>query len=470
MEGAATVFAREQFGAADLGDKRLNRRLQKVVEQVVAHPSVSFPKRFHDPVQLQAFYRLMKHKSVSHGSVLAPHLAATHERMRKTPGVVLCLHDTTVLDYSGLTAIKELGQIGNGNGRGLNCHNCLAVAVANREVLGLAGQILHRRRKAPAKETRAARRKHPQRESALWKKLSQMIPTAPADGPQGQLFVDVSDRGSDITEYLDYEEQAGKSYVARSQHNRQVDVEIPRPDGGVDVRKVKLHDFARSLPAQGQRTIEVPAKEGQPARTAKVGVSWQRVKIRPPKQRRGDERGVPLTAWVVRVSEIDPPAGVTPLEWILLTNVPVHTLEDAFERVDWYAMRWIIEEYHKAQKTGCDIENMQFRRLNRLSSAIALLSVAAVHLLTLRDQSRAPDAKERKATTCVPELWVRLLSRWRHKKVRLDWSVHDFFFALARLGGHLNRKHDHAPGWITLWRGWSQLQTMLEAAAALGIA
>jgi hypothetical protein len=464
MEGTVATYAKDHFGAADLGDARLNRRLIRAAEQVVAHSGETFPKKFHDPADLQGFYRLMKHQRVSHASLLAPHVAVTLERMRATPGVVLCLHDTTVLDYSGLTSIAELGQVGNGLGRGLYCHNCLAVAAATREVLGLAGQLLHRRRRVPQGERRTARTQNPQRESLLWKRLSKSVPAAPTDGPEGQVWVDIADRGADITEYLDYEEQAGKKYVVRSQHNRW----ITREKAG-ETEKIKLHDLARSLPEEGRRVIEVQAKKGQPARTAEVSVSWQPVTIQPPRQPRGEERGVPLQAWVVRVWEATPPQGVEALEWILLTNVAVSTLAEAFERIDWYGLRWIIEEYHKAQKSGCDVENMQFSFIDRLEPAIALLSVVAVMLLTLRDQSRAPDAKVRPASDFVPRLWVRLLSKWRHKEFRMDWTVHDFYFALARLGGHQNRKHDHRPGWLVLWRGWMHLQSMLDAAAALGV-
>ncbi len=90
-------------------------------------------------------------------------------------------------------------------------------------------------------------------------------------------------------------------------------------------------------------------------------------------------------------------------------------------------------------------------------------------LLQLRDLSRAPDAQQRRATDYVPLMWVRILSTWRHKETRMDWTVHEFFYALARLGGHQNRKHDHPPGWLILWRGWTQLQAMLEGATAAGV-
>ncbi len=468
MDGMATTFAKVQFGSVKLGDVRLNKRVIAVVERLAAHPKESFPKKFHDPTELEGFYRLMKNKRVSHAKLLAPHVDVTLGKMRSNPGVSLLLHDTTVLDYSGLS-IPELGQVGNGHGRGIYCHNCLAVNAATREVLGLAGQLLHRRRRTPKGENRKDRQAHPERESLLWKKLSKSIPAQPLDGPAGQLWVDIADRGADITEFLDYEEQAGKKYVVRSQHNRWIVREIVG-ENGVTTEKVKLHDYARSLPGQGVHTIEVQAKNGQKARTAQVSVSWEKVTILPPRQCRGEERGIPLTSWVVRCWEANPPTDAEALEWILLTNVPVLTLADALERIEWYRMRWIVEEYHKVQKTGTDIENMQFTKLKRLEAAIALLSVTAVMLMNLRDLSRAPDAHERRATDYVPFLWVRILSMWRHKEARMDWTVHDFFYALARLGGHQNRKHDHQPGWLVLWRGWMQLQAMLDGAAAAGVA
>ena len=94
----------------------------------------------------------MKSKRVTHAQVMTLHTGVTRTQMQATPGVVLLLHDTTILDYSGLAAIAELGQIGNGRGRGIYCHNCLAVVAATRQVLGLAGQVLHRRRRVPKGE------------------------------------------------------------------------------------------------------------------------------------------------------------------------------------------------------------------------------------------------------------------------------------------------------------------------------
>jgi hypothetical protein len=352
-----------------------------------------------------------------------------------------------------------LGQIGNGGGRGYKCHNSLAVTAESREVLGLVNQILFNRPRVPKGEKKSARRQRTTRESRLWKQGGEAIPVA----PEGRVWVDVADRGADTTEFLDFEESQGKQYVVRSQHNRRV---LQGHDG--ETERVKLHDWLGSLPETGRRTVNVPARKGQPARTATVGVAWAPVRVLPPRQARGEERGTPLAVWAVRVWELDPSAQVKePLEWILLTNVPVKTFEEACERLDWYARRWIVEEYHKAMKTGCSIEQMEFRSQERLQPAIALVSVLAILLLTLRDSSRRSDAGQRSARDLIPAIYVTMLSVWRFQTPHRDLTVREFYFALARLGGHQNRKHDHPPGWLVLWRGWTQLHAMVEGALAM---
>jgi hypothetical protein len=169
----------------------------------------------------------------------------------------------------------------------------------------------------------------------------------------------------------------------------------------------------------------------------------------------------PLAVWLVRVWEINPPEGEERLEWILITNHPVNSFEDAYRVVGWYECRWIIEEYHKGMKTGCQIESPQFTKEVRLQPAIAVLSVVTVKLFQLRDASRRPDAMTRKATTLISPTYVKVLSAWRHKSSNLDWTVHEFYMALARLGGHQNRKGDHPPGWQVIWEGWKELVPMV---------
>lgn len=180
-------------------------------------------------------------------------------------------------------------------------------------------------------------------------------------------------------------------------------------------------------------------------RDAVLQVSAAPIRLCAPARKSGEHGTAPLPLWIVRVWEPSPPEGVEPLEWFLLTNHPVTTFEQAKEVAEWYEIRWMIEEFHKAQKTGCRIEDPQFTSSQRLHPMIALLSVVALSLLNLRELSRRPDAKTRPATDVISSDYVSLLSTWRHHAEKPDWTIHDFCQALARLGGHQNRKHDHPP-------------------------
>jgi hypothetical protein len=457
MEGVVlgVTFGEEQFGAARLGDRRRTTRLVGLANQMAAHPGGTLPDKVNSPAQLKALYRLMDCEKVTHRSVLESPRQRTLEKMANAEGTVLVIHDGSELDFTGLKSIATLGQIGNGGRCGYVAHNVLAVVAETREVLGLAFQHLARRPKVTKKETREERRQRADRESRWWKTASKQIPVPAPD----RLQAEVADRGADVLEFLDFMESVKKHYLVRSKHNRRISLE--------NGEQTKLHDFARGLPEGGRRGVEVASTAQRPGRNATVSVSWAKVALLVPKQPRGEIRGVPLTTWVVRVAEIDPPPGVEPLEWILLTNVPVNDLADAEQRGAWYKCRWIIEEYHKGLKTGCQVEDMQFTTEDRLQPAIALISIVAVSLLQLRDASRRPDAEACLATGLFPVLLVRVLSLWRYGQRRNDLTVHEFCYALARLGGHQNRKSDHRPGWLVLWRGWTKLQAMAEHAAAL---
>jgi hypothetical protein len=334
-------------------------------------------------------------------------------------------------------------------------HHTLAVVAETREVIGLVYQKLAKRPRVKKDETREEMRARPDRESRLWKMASATLPAQSTNHP----LVEVADRGADVLEFLDALDAAGKHYLVRSKSNRRIRLE--------NGEKTKLHDFVRALSEQDAKTIQVPARAGQPSRCARVSIAWAPVTLLIPPAPRGEYRRVPLKTWAVCVRETDPIPGTQVVEWILLTNRPVGNRGDAAERIGWYECRWIIEEYHKALKTGCGVQRLQFTSEARLQPAIALLSVVAVSLLQLRDIGRRPEAQTRPATDFFSPIAVLVLSLWRDKKPPAAMTLIDFYYALARLGGHQNRKHDHAPGWIVLWRGWIQLQPMIETAERL---
>jgi len=457
MKTAAT-FGERHFGTACLGHERRRKCLVRIADQIYRHPGGTLPTKLHEPKDYKAMDRLMNQPEVTHAAVLEPHRQGTLAEMRQRPGVILVLNDTTELDYSGLRSIADLGPIGGGLNRGYLCHNSLAFDPQRHEVIGLANQILHRRRHVGRKEGVRQKRERADRESRLWAEGAAAVGPAPAD----HLWVHVADRGADSFEFFARLMRDGQFFLVRSHISRRIIC-----DHDEQGRRDYLHTYARTLPLQGQRTIVVSARPGQPERQATLAVAHAPILLRPPHVRRGEYEKGSLRLWVVRVYEVNPPAGVEPLEWFLLTNVPVVTEADAWERAAWYQCRWVIEEYHKAQKTGCAIEELQFSSSHALQPMIALLSVVAVTLLNLREASRRPDARERPATDLLDARYVAVLSAWRYKKVRHDLSIHDFFYAVARLGGHQNRKNDHRPGWLVLWRGWMALQHMVDGAEAL---
>src|SRR5439155_25841484 len=112
------------------------------------------------------------------------------------------------------------------------------------------------------------------------------------------------------------------------------------------------------FPSQASRVLELPARHGHQKRSAQLQLAFGQMTLLPPRHepRAGKE---PLTVWVIRVWEEEAPEGEEPLEWVLLTSVPTTTLEQAWERVDWYRHRWLVEDYHQCLKSGCRIEERQ---------------------------------------------------------------------------------------------------------------
>ena len=459
-------FGEVNFGNANLGDARRTRRLVKTADLMCRRPGGSLPQKLNNPKDLRAFYRLMRCDEVTHEAILVAHREATQHKIDETRGPVLILHDATELDYTTHVSLKDdLGQIGNGNRRGYIVQNSLAVEAKNRRVLGLYNQVLHHRADVPDGETIAQKRKRESRESLLWLQGTEPL-------PDNKKLIDVCDQGADTFEFLEHEVNSGRRFVIRAAYDRGI---IIGHDASGTSNESHLRTYARTLPEAGSWTLQVtskvetksPKKKGKKkvvkrkARKAKMAVSFAPVQIKPPSKKNGNHGNEPLTVWVVRVWEKNPPEGQERLEWFLVTNEPVLCFEDAYRVVEWYECRWIIEEYHKGKKTGCKIESPQFTTEERLQPAIALLSIVTLTLLAMRDASRRTDAKRRKATEIICEDYVAVLSAWRHGSIKTDWTIHDFYYALARLGGHQNRKNDHPPGWQTIWRGWNDLQAMI---------
>ncbi len=200
------------------------------------------------------------------------------------------------------------------------------------------------------------------------------------------------------------------------------------------------------------------------ARTAKLAVRHGLVLMPAPQHRSPWLKKLGICAiamWGVEVREVSPPKGQAPMHWVLHTSHAVDNFDDAWRVIEYYERRWLIEEYHKALKTGCRVEARQYETSQRLETIVGLMAVVAVRLLQLRTIARGQPT--RPARDIVPAAWLRTLQRLR-PKLPPDPTVRDFYRQLASLGGFLGRKGDGEPGWQTLWQGFDKLATIMQHA------
>ncbi len=449
LDAAPTLFP-----DLDLGDARRDRRFRTVVQAIADNPGASLPQLFPRPADYNACLRLFDSPQCPHRNILEAHASATLDTIENHPGVVLLIHDATVLDFSGHTTLADdLGPVGNGGGRGWPAHQSIAVNPQDRTVFGLVSQILHVRDTVPKGESVAARRERTSRESLLWQRgLDEIGPT-----PEPANWIDVCDRGADIFECLQPLRDRRRRFVVRSTHNRAWGV-----GPTADKAEHRLHDPLRATPAQAQWNLTIPARAEPPGRVARLSVNAVSVALRPPHVQKGLHRRETVAVNAVRVWEEHPPAGVEALDWILLTGEAVGTPEQLRQVADWSACRRHIEEFHKGQKSGLSVEGCQVQCVGKMAALVAVLSVVSVGLMNLRLAMRNPATAERPARELVPALWILVLSRMQTGRVQPEWTVEQFWVQLARLGGYQKKPAKHPPGWITLWRGWQILHALIK--------
>jgi hypothetical protein len=443
------TWAALTYGGVALGDARRTARLVATMSAVAAQPTASLPQQLRAPAALKATYRLLHEADVSAPAILDPHLTATRAAAQEQP-LVLFVQDASHLDYSAHRATTGLGPLGDGRKQGLILQSALAVLPADGTVLGLAASEVFARVPAPRQGERTEERQQRPRESDVWARLVEQI----GPPPPGVQWVHVADRGSDVFTFFAACRAQGTQVLLRAAQDRCITTE----DGELDY----LCLTARDVVMQDSRPFAVPARpktSKHPARTARtttLAIAWTALTVEPPFHTRQQE---PLPAWVIHTWERDPPPEEPePLEWILLTTVPTTTVAEAWERVDWYTRRWLVEDFHQALKTGCRMEQTQLRDGTAIMRLVGMLSPVAVRLLQLRHAART--APQQPATAVVEARVVQVVAHLTGQAPALTCG--QFWRSVARLGGHQGRTGDGDPGWRTVWRGWQYVATILR--------
>ena len=457
---ASDEWVQHEFGAAPLGDVRLSRRLVQSVTMQAAAPTKSFPGAAQgDLAAVRGYYRMIDQpadSAVTPENILAPHRERTLQRMQGQH-TVLCLQDGTDLNFAEHPGCVGLGLISKNKGSagtlGIHMHSTLVVngegiplGVPQIQYAAPDGQA---EKDKPLEARKTMRWIRGLRACAEW-----------AEQLQGVRPVSVMDREGDVYAIFAEQRRLGTvDLLVRAQHDRVLGKGLP-----------KLFEAVRQEAAQGRLEIHVArqsarrSSRGQQARAAReervaeVALRWKAVELPDP-----DRRGAALQLQLVHVREEQVPEGVERLEWFLLTSLAVQTRQDAERMLEWYRLRWRIEDWHRVLKSGCKVEYLGHRRGERIERAVTINAVIAWRLAAMTLMGR--DTPELPPETFFSEIELAALEDFaKDRRLEQPDNLGRAVLTLAMLGGYLNfkRKRYAHPGHEVMWEGYIRLATITQ--------
>lgn len=456
-----------EFEGLRLGDKRLESRVTTTVDALARDPAASVRAAARSTAEAEAMYRLLRNRRVSMESLLEPHLVRTAKRC-SAASKVLVVHDTSEFKFNG-DERTGLGRLSTKGRQGFLFHASFAVEAGSREPLGLLASKVWTRgdeatsvaqgRNGPRKKSGSDYARSAHKESDRW---AEQIAASSQRLPVGRSVVHVADREADIYAlFLTLQERRDR-YVIRLARNKKV------RQPGADAESIV--ELATS--ATGRFQIEVPiarrTRSAMPrtaktfgareARTARLEFAATSAEIVAPKY--AAPASLPIN--IVHVREPDPPEGENAIEWFLLTSEPIDTDDAVREIADIYRTRWIIEEFFKALKTGCAMEDRELESLHTLTNALGLCVPIAYQLLALRSLARsAPDAPAERIFSPA-----QLAILHAQAKLPPNPTAQQALVAVAYLGSHFEPFHRKPPGWRVLARG---MERLLERASGWSV-
>jgi hypothetical protein len=445
-------WADVELSHAGLGDKRLDRRLVRIAKSLAAAPQDSIPTASDGLAETVAAYRFFDNEKVTLDKVLKPHVQRTYRRMRKHP-IVLLAQDTTELDYTGCSERhRNSGPLSRRRQLGYYLHPSIAFTPEG-VCLGTLNAKLWARDPETFGTSRETVKQKPieEKESYRWLEGWEVVSRAARAVPQSQV-ISVSDRESDIYALLSKATTDGTPnarFVIRQRDDRCLTERVDEADSRA-YRKVS--SALVEAPPLGTITVDVPRSKKSKARLATVEIRSAAVTLKHPRIRRRDEE-TELTVNVVWAIERDVPEDADGIEWILFTDLPCATLDEAVQVVEYYAGRWGIEVFFRVFKSGCKVEELQLETRDRLEPCLGLYLIIAwrvLHMVMLGRQ--------------CPNLPCDVLlteSEWQsawtiRKQTPLPASspgLAEMIAIVASFGCYLGRKGDGPPGPKAIWIG-----------------
>ncbi len=448
-------WVKDELEGVKFGEKRLDKRILHLLDQASKQPQSSLNKMFHTRKEVQACYRFFSNDLVDENKLIDPHFSRTIERASQNP-VVLCLSDTTSLNYTSRKTLQDSGYISSNNAQGFFMHTTIGIT-PDRLHLGVIGQKFWAREKE--KKPRSSRERErmlfAEKESYRWLEAYRDSCELAKKCKNTQV-VHITDREGDIFEIFDeyQQESTNADYIIRSNHNRTVYL----PDGQVNTM-IEALQASKSL---GEISFEIIDRESGGTRQVRQSIHAFSAEIR---SRYGaDKPNLKASMRAIYLKELNPPEGVTPIEWCLLTSLPISSPGEIVKVVSYYLCRWEIEVFFKTFKSGCKVEEKSLRSADRLYPLFSLFLIVAWRVNFLLHMSRVFPTI---SCTCFfedSEWKAGYMAALRSKKLPISPpSLQEMMSYIARLGGHLGRKTDKPPGVKAIWTGISKLTHYADA-------
>jgi hypothetical protein len=462
------AWAQQQFGDAALGDPRRTRRLVRVASAMASSAGASIPSAFRqDTAGQEGAYRFANNHAVALEEIVRSGGRGTASRI-DGGATLLALCDSSFLEFSHRSARGDMGDAGGpaaSRVRGVWSHNVLLVERQDLLPLGLLHQDYWvRDRRQRGKAARRLKTPYQDKESYKWERAIDASCELLTDEQQSRVIF-VCDREADVFELLHRVTHGPGRFVIRASWNRAL----------VEHEPPLLLDAVDSLPVVGSRQVQIAQRGGRPARLARLELRSGVMTLRSPHRTRS--RYEPLDIGVVVATETEPPEGVEPLHWVLLTSEPVDTDAAANEVVSIYSARWLVEDLHKAWKTGCKVEELRLQSGDALLRVAAILAQVAARQLRLRQLAHVEDA-EQPASAVLDKLELRCLmialsttpdgkkdvAKLRRRGTPM--TAREAYHFIGGLGGWHDTKRTGRVGWEAYWRGWSELARTVQIARA----
>jgi hypothetical protein len=454
MHSKQDTWCFKEFSSIKLGDKRLDRRLLKVASDLLNDPAKPIHATCDNWAEAKAAYRLFDNSKLEDATLLTIHQNETVKRAEKSDEILFAIQDTTVLNYTHHPK-KQLNKINKNPGFekptvGCFLHNTLLMTESGLP-LGLLDQKIYQNNSE--EKINHKRRPITEKQSYKWIESLKMTRSLCSE----KEIITIGDRESDIFELFAEAYDIDAKLLVRATKDRILVKDATNQD--------TLWKRMKTALLAGVETIKLPARHNQPERSATLEIRYATIVLKPP-QRHADAKGKILLSvkmQAIWLYEPLPPAGIQRLEWMLLTNVPVISLEDAVRMGKWYRLRWQIECYHRILKSGCKIEECRLETYERLKKYLRLKSIIAFRLFWLTIVNRT-NSKESCNKVLEDHEWKALYCYInKTKQVPEDPpSVRETIRMIAKLGGFLGRKHDGEPGMTYIWRGWEKLTLIAE--------